>query len=136
DLYSLGVILYEMLTGELPLGRFKLPSEKLSGLDLRVDEIVVKSLEPDPEHRYQRASVIGAALESIIPTSAVGLSGLQPAGGQPSGVTPQPATSQTARTGSFVERGWPWVRSALAVVGGLAVLAVVVLAPNIRAWLG
>ncbi|HEY8206229.1 MAG TPA: serine/threonine-protein kinase [Myxococcaceae bacterium] len=136
DLYSLGVILYELLTGELPLGRFKLPSEKLAGLDLRVDEIVVKSLEPDPEQRYQRASVIGAALESIIPTSAVGISGLQPAAGQPSGVTPQPATSQTARTGSFVERGWPWVRSALAVVGGLAVLAVVVLAPNIRGLLG
>src|SRR6185295_3814636 len=134
DLYSLGVILYEMLTGELPLGRFKLPSERLAGLDLRVDEIVVKSLEPDPEQRYQRASAIGAALESIIPTSAVGISGLQPAmGSQPSGVTPRPATSQTARTGSFVERGWSWVRSALAVVGGLAVLAVVVLlVPNLR----
>ena len=138
DLYSLGVILYEMLTGELPLGRFKLPSERLAGLDLRVDEIVVKSLEPDPEQRYQRASAIGAALESIIPTSAVGISGLQPAmGSQPSGVTPRPATSQTARTGSFVERGWSWVRSALAVVGGLAVLAVVVLlVPNLREKVG
>jgi len=35
-----------------------------------------------------------------------------------------------------VERGWPWMRSALAVVGGLAVLAVIVLAPNIRSWMG
>jgi hypothetical protein len=70
DLYSLGVMLYELLTGELPLGRFKLPSERVKGLDARLDEIVTRSLETDPQSRYQRASAIGAALQGVMATTS------------------------------------------------------------------
>jgi len=52
-----GVVFYEMLTGELPLGRFAPPSRKVH-VDVRLDEVVLRALEKEPERRYQHASEV------------------------------------------------------------------------------
>ena len=72
DIYSLGVVFYEMLTGELPLGKFQPPSSCTRGvqIDVRLDEVVLRALAKEPELRYQQASQVKTAVETIAGTSA------------------------------------------------------------------
>ncbi|OYW71795.1 MAG: hypothetical protein B7Z37_26720, partial [Verrucomicrobia bacterium 12-59-8] len=55
DLYAVGVMLYQMLTGKIPRGRFLLPSGVLPQIDPRFDAIVDKAMQTDREKRYSTA---------------------------------------------------------------------------------
>ncbi len=123
DIYSVGVVFYEMLTGELPLGRFQPPSAKVQ-VDVRLDEVVLHALEKEPARRYQQVSQVRTAVETISGSTAgpAGPVGTPPPVAAAAGPAPRP------------DRFWRWFALAmmalimipvgLAVVGMLASIAI------------
>ena len=65
DIYSFGVMTYELLTGELPVGKFAPPSKLVPGLDPRWDPLVERCLEPSPAARPHSALELAHSLEAL-----------------------------------------------------------------------
>ncbi|MCX6902182.1 MAG: protein kinase, partial [Verrucomicrobia bacterium] len=105
DIYSLGVVFYEMLTGELPLGKFQPPSQKVQ-VDVRLDEVVLHALEKEPERRYQHAKEVKSDVETIA---------LTPAMEQPQGEAAQAASPPSSKI-------WRWFAPLMMVREGKRIL--------------
>ena len=66
DIYSIGAILYEMLTTRRPLHRgASAPSASNANVPRELDEVVLKALAPNPESRYLSAATLAAELRSV-----------------------------------------------------------------------
>ena len=127
DIFALGVVFYEMLTGELPLGKFAPPSRKVQ-VDVRLDDVVLRALEKEPELRYQQASQVKTAVETIASGSGAGAGGTVSSPDAEALVQEILARDYTLNIRSCLRRGWALVRSNFWPIVGISALIWVLLA--------
>ena len=66
DIYSVGAVMFEMLTGRRPLHRgAAAPSANNPHVPPELDDVVLKAVAPNPDNRYQSAATLAAELRSV-----------------------------------------------------------------------
>jgi serine/threonine protein kinase len=107
DIYSVGVILFELLTGRTPADSFERPSVAAPGVPAAVDPVVEACLRPVPDERYADAQALKEALQQALAAELAGpnaqaAAAIAPAPGarpNPAGLSsaPKPASTSGAR---------------------------------------
>lgn len=113
DIYSLGVMLYALLTGSPPRGAWPPPSQRVQ-IDIRLDEIVIRALQQNPSARYQATSEVKGDIDSVKSSTGGGPlpPGIDPTP-LPSSRQSIPATHQTTSAPGQAKRKSQTVRSAI-----------------------
>ncbi|MGY8640501.1 MAG: serine/threonine protein kinase [Verrucomicrobiales bacterium] len=107
DLFALGVMIYQMLTGTVPRGAWHMPSVLNSEADERFDDLVVRAMDPNRETRCQTAIEIG---EAIFEIEADFVRGDHDSGGlmiaPRNTVTSAPGSGARSKSGCITSRRW------------------------------
>ena len=127
DIYSLGVMIYELLTGHVPKGMWEPPSIR-SGADRRVDVLVSKAMQNDPDKRYQHVSDMTQVLEKLLLSADAWKNYRRPARSEVSGGISNGPVSTGAETVNIKQRqrrrsGARVAVVALALLSGIAATA-------------